>query len=540
MAVPSYSHDLTDITLAENTTNWSRYGAAGNPGVGADFSMQGTFCVDKQVSNGDGGLHFNNGSGITLGTGDHVWVWHFAATPGITQTIQNKGAAIMIGTAAGTTLTAAVEYHIAGNDTFGASGRVARCYPIDYSVRTANTSPPYRTLTGSPGAAPQYFGGGIVTTATARTNLGIDAIRYGTGAYLTAGELIAAGDGTDNPCTFAGFQAINDASSNRLGILTLVGSSYELQGMFAIGQDNAGTATLARFKDSNKTIVIQDTIHSSATFNTIVIDHASTYVDLSNINILSLCTNSPGDFTITSANPTVYVTGGNWEYLGTITLRSNTTITSTVFRGTKQIIQNGAYISNALITQSVATSAILASNPNLIEGCTFRSSGTGHAIEVTTPGTYSFTDLTFEGYATTNGTTGNEVFYNNSGGAVTINASGVTGTISVRNGAGASTTVNSTVSITITGLKDNSEVRVYDSSDSTPPYSVPTEIAGTENATVGTTDNRQFTFSATPSSVVYIRVFNTNWIADDITLTVPATSQDLPVAQRRDRVFSNP
>jgi hypothetical protein len=536
MAVPSYTEDLTDITLAESVTNWARVGIAGNPAVGADFSTQGTLCVDKQVSNGDGGLQFNFGSAITLGAGAHIWTWHFTATPGITQTIANKGAYILVGSGA----AAYCQYHIAGSDTFGAGGRVARCYPVNYSVRTANASAPFRTLVGTPAANPQYFGGGMVTIATARTNLGIDAIRHGTGAYLTAGELIAAGDGTDNPCTFAGFQAQNDAVANRWGILTLVGGQYELQGTFAIGQNNAGVATLCRFQDSNKTIVIVDTIHAAADFTKIIVDHASTRCNWTNVNISTLGTTNPGQFTVTANNPIVNITGGTWANFGATTLRSNTTVNGTTFRECGQITQNSAVITNALVASSSAAVAVLSNNPSNITNTTFISDGTGHAIQLTATGTYDFTNLEFSGYATTNGSTGNEVLYNNSGGAVTINASGVTGIVSIRNGAGASTTVNNTVNITISGLKDNTEVRVYSSEDNSPPYSTPVELAGTDNATTGTTDNRSFSFNATPSNTVYIRVFNTNWIADDVTYVVPATSTAIQIPQRRDRVYNNP
>lgn len=432
MAAPSYDHDLTDVTLAETTTGWSRYGVAGNPGVGADFSQQGTFCVDKQVSNGDGGVYFNNGSGITLGAGDHVWVWHFAATPGITQTIQNKGASIYLGTAT----NAVCEYHIAGSDTFGASGRVARCYPIDYTLRTNNTSAPYRTTTGSPGAAPSLFGGGLVTTATARTNLGVDAIRYGTGGYLTAGELISAGDASDNPCTFAGFQSINDTVANRFGILTLVGGQYELQGTFAIGQNNAGTATLCRFQDSNKTIVVPDTIHAASTFNQIVIDHASTVCNWTNINMNALGTTAPGLLTVTANNPTVNITGGTFTSIGAITFRSNTTVDGATFRGCQAIAANGCALTNSLVADAnVATNASAVvwntadDTDGLLDGTSFvKGAASAHGLELglTSPTTITLRDVTFSGYNASNNQNDSAIHVKRTTGTVTINIVGGT------------------------------------------------------------------------------------------------------------------
>ena len=99
MAVPSYAEDLTDIDLAESTTGWSAYGG-GASGLSAspDLAMQGTNCVDKQITNADKGMYFDNGSGTTLGSGSHVWIWHFCGTPGLTDTLANKGASVLVGT----------------------------------------------------------------------------------------------------------------------------------------------------------------------------------------------------------------------------------------------------------------------------------------------------------------------------------------------------------------------------------------------------------------------------------------------------------
>ena len=118
MAAPSYAEDLTDVTLAENTTGWSAYGG-GASGLSAspDLAMQGTNCVDKQITNADKGQYFDNGSGITLPAGAHVFVWLFCATPGLTATLQNKGASILVGTAS----NAYCQYHVEGNDTYGAA-----------------------------------------------------------------------------------------------------------------------------------------------------------------------------------------------------------------------------------------------------------------------------------------------------------------------------------------------------------------------------------------------------------------------------------
>ena len=50
MAVASYVSDLTDITLAESTTDWSAYGGGGaGLSAGEDFAMEGTYAIDKKI-----------------------------------------------------------------------------------------------------------------------------------------------------------------------------------------------------------------------------------------------------------------------------------------------------------------------------------------------------------------------------------------------------------------------------------------------------------------------------------------------------------
>lgn len=357
MAAPSYTEDLTDIDLAQSLTNWLQInfsgGGGGALGTGADFAMQGTLCVDRQVSSHERGAMYDNTSGITLGANDHIFQWGFVATPGITDLLSIRGAYCIAGTAT----NALVQFHVDGLDTYGAQGRVGKCYAYRY-VTTANTTAvPYRTLTGSPGANPQYFGFGIKTTAAAKSaNVGVDAIRYGTGGYLTAGELISAGDGSDDPCSFRGFSTTNDYNDatngyNRWGILSAIGgSNYELQGRFAIGQNNSQTATLARFRDSNVNISLIDTVHSLADFTQFIIDHASTRCEWNNINITALGGNNPGQIQVTSADPTFLIDGGTYTDIGVTVLRSNTTATGVTWFRCDEVTANGASMNDCNIT----------------------------------------------------------------------------------------------------------------------------------------------------------------------------------------------
>jgi hypothetical protein len=485
MAAPAYTEDLTDIDLAESTTGYFAIGGgASGLGAGADFAMQGTNCVDKQITNADKGLGFDNGSGITLGTGAHVWVWSYMATPGVTDTRANRGLTIFVGTAT----NAYCQYHVEGNDTYGAAGRVGKCYPIDYTLRTANTgSHPYRTLTGSPGANPQVFGTSANTTASVKSaNLGLDAQRYGTGAYITAGD-------SGNPATFAGFNTQNDSSTNRWGILTSVGGGYELQGRFVIGQNNAKTATLAYFDDSDRNIALVDTFHAASDFTQFIIDHASTTCIWTNINITALGTVNRGRVIVNSANPTFTVTGGTWTSIGIITLRSNSSLDGLTMRATDQITLNGADMDNCLIDQNRATSAVLAASLDTMTDNTFISDGTGHAIELNSIGGGTMTWANSDsGYAATDGSTGNETIYVNVGsGTLTINVSAGYSTPTIRTAGATVTVVAGAVTVQATAaLKNGTPVenaRVFlKASDGTGPFPFEDTVTITRSGTTAT------------------------------------------------------
>jgi len=289
MAVPAYTEDLTDIDLAEATTNFSALGG-GQAGLSADvdFAIQGTYSITKQVT-GAGiqkGMMADNGSGITMGADDHVFAWIYATCPGLLDSLANSGMTVAIGTA----VSAFNDYAVAGNNTYSKGGHF--CYPIRYS--TATPSP--GTQTGSPGANPQWFGGQIKVTGTLRAaNLAVDAIRYGTGAYITAGEIA-------NPATFNGFATQNDTVGNQWGILTEVAGGYSLQGRFVIGQDNTQSATLVYFDDSNVSVVFADTPHSNTDFTKVIIDHASSTLLWTNVSFTALGTNNPGQVVFNNAS----------------------------------------------------------------------------------------------------------------------------------------------------------------------------------------------------------------------------------------------
>jgi hypothetical protein len=176
--------------------------------------------------------------------------------------------------------------------------------------------------------------------------------------------------------------------------------------------------------------------------------------------------------------------------------------------------------------------------------CEFESNGVGHAIELVTPvdlsqiskgnlfGAYDIADP---------GTANNKAIYNNQADDIVIsNTEGgnLTEDYHVRNGASATTDVQANISITLAGMKDLTEVRVCATGDPNTP------LAGIEDATDGTTDDRSFTFAISAGTEVDIIIFNVEWILPPNNridgFTIPSVDSTIPISQVFDRNFNNP
>ena len=542
MAAPNYTEDLSDITTAESITNWTALGGgASGLGAGADFAMEGTNCVDKAVSAAEKGQIFNFGSTITPGANTHFFIWAFLATPGVSNTLALRGLGIVLGTAT----TAYNTFHVEGNDTYGAVGRVGKCYPIRY-VTTSNGSAPYRTLTGSPGANPQYFGATAnITGAVKSSNLGVDAMRYGTGIYITAGD-------SGTPATFTGAAAANDVYTARWGILTFVaGSNYELQGRFVIGQSNTYVATLAYFSDSNKNILLVDTPHSLTDFTQIIIDHASTVFNLTSVTIEAAGTNNPGRLVYNNASTVSALAGCNFIKMGIFTLRAAVTATGCTWRQCGQITLNGATMTNGTISNSTATSAVLAATPAgaaLVSGTDFTSAGTGHAIEITgTAANFTLTNNTYTGYGA-DGTTDAAVYVNIAGpSSLTLTVSG--GSTPTIRTAGCSVTVatsSRTIKVAVTkigGVVTGANVYLAATGGATGPFPSDATAAVTSITRSGTTATVSHTAHgmATNDQVNITGITNANKLADNSVHTITwlsANSYSFATADSGDTTYT--
>lgn len=231
---------------------------------------------------------------------------------------------------------------------------------------------------------------------------------------------------------------------------------------------------------------------------------------------------------IVASGATIDLTGNSYVF-ATATLDPDTTYNRQLFVGGEGITDSGAEIRNSTFivnSQLGANNGIIDLDTTTdIESSTFElASGTtsGHAIKIASTGTYTFTDLTFTGFGADG--TNTAAIFNDSGGAVTINVfDGVAPT--VKNGTGATTTINVLTTLTLTGLQPNSEVRVFDASTIT-------EVAGVENSGTSFTAN----IAATSVDIV---VHNLSYEYLKIEGADTSVNLTLPIQQRFDRNYEN-
>ena len=548
MAAASYTTDLASITLADvasaetaslGTVTWSEPTGATAGGVATaetDYFIHSTGCISKTFNaTGLGGLGVTTGSAATIPTDGAVYIWMYFAAPNAVSSKATGGIQMIVGSSS----AAYNKYYVAGADTYTYGGWV--CYPVNPTITPSATQ-------GTPTSTRQYFGWvANVANAVSKGNpFGIDVMRYGRGTLQ-----VTAGDLANGYATFAGAASTNDLNSgtfNRWGILSFVDGGYKFQGHLLMG--TAGTAV--DFRDSNRSITIQNTEFVTSAFNLFEVRNASSRVDWTGISITALGTVARGNF-IATDNATINKSSCTFTDMGTFSYQSLSTITSTIYRRCGTVTQGGATFTGCTFDKPNTTSAVNVSSPaalGLITNTTFNSSGTGYAITLTgTAADCTLTGVNFNGYAASNGTTGNEaIFVNMAAGTMTINITGGGNTPSIRT-AGATVNISNSKTFTVTNVIQDSEVRIYRQSDLTElggVENVASSPTGAVNVTVSTDPDNAgrfrvaYSYAYTVDTPIYVVVLNNNYQALRPSFTLKSTDTSLQVTQITDRQYLNP
>ncbi|MFC1653850.1 hypothetical protein ACFL1M_03305 [Patescibacteria group bacterium] len=465
MAVVAVAFDGTRWADGESRNPTTPYGGdwydsgGGTAASEPDFIYQNTYSVSEKVKATELGIGWVPDSAVNMTSTKRVLILKtIVTTVGILETTATQGANIEIGS--GGRRSAYYEYY----RYYGAG--TSPEYPSTTSwIITAvdpNLSGYADNTTGSPSAAAINWVGWVatMTTTTAKSeNVAMDAIDYitnGTGHTLTGGT------STDPDGTFQDFADYDEGTqNNRYGIVTQKDGIFYVVGVLTIG-----SSTETDFTDSNQVLVFPDNYVDTGFCGVdIGLQNASSVINMSAVTMVGrgsegadgASADSRPDWGTTGTSGTATLDGMSFQSFNDIVFTSGITVTSSTFVQSGNVDQSGATISTSTFDNMTDAASVLSDDPELISNCVFVSDGSNHAFEADTTGTYDFIGHSFTGYATSDGSTGNEVFYNNSGGLITLNASGITGTISVRNAGISTTVVNTNVTLEVNGVVQNTQ-----------------------------------------------------------------------------------
>lgn len=496
MAVATYSiPELTTLNTAEVTTNWSEPTSTetqgGAPTAETDYFIQGTGCISKGMGpsgTGTGGLLYNAGAGQTISGDNAFFIWWFFGAPNGIDTIANGGGAVCIGSS-----TADYKkWHVLGSDNYVYGGW--KCIPVDPDIAADATL-------GTPSATLQYFGftANLVQAVTKGNPFAIDVIRHGRGTLqIIDGQAGAYG-------TFIDAAGADQATAARWGLCQLIDGTFVMQGHFLMGT----AATAVDFRDSNRSIVIANTLKVNAAFNLFEIRNALSRVDWTACSFLALGTVSRGNFLVTD-NADVNIDACSFTNMGTFTLLAATAITNSTLRSCDTITAPGSDLrGTSVFTSRVAADAgavvwNVATNPDgLLDNMTF-SKGTNahHAIDFGTAVTANITlrGCEFTGFGSTADSNDSTVRFLATTGSLTLSlvsctvngAAATTSNFSVDDAAGITVTLSINSVTVLVNVKNTSGTNIQDArvfvkaSDNTGPFPFEESVTISNSGTTAT------------------------------------------------------
>lgn len=532
-----------------------------------EYFVEGTGAQGVKISSSVDGLLYDAGSAQDW-SGNVFYIWFNCLTAGLLDTLANGGIRVRF---CGATVTDWFEVYVEGSDTY-TGGFQMLVVDIDEARTQATGAGPGGTNGTTPATtAIRYVGVVFDVTGMVTGNVNncfVDAmwrLPASTPGILVEGQNTGAVDWTWQDIVDAG--DIGDTTKAWGTVERLKNGTISLNTPIRFGANDTVTHG---FSDTNETVGFEDALVPDAFYGLDVIGNSGGTTNFA----LGLKTGTGDDATgaqggsLQSSGPRFYLDvndanvdsanfyGVSIQGAGAITADDPaTSMIGCVFLDcTSALVSNIAdFLRCTVVNANTADGVAFLTTDDLTDvvNSTFEFSD-GHAIELTTtlvtPQTSkgnlfvgSFGGTPGSNLTPASGST-DAMIYNNAGGAVTINVTSGGDTPSIRNGASATTTVNNNVQVTLTGLKDNTEIRVLTAGTTT-------ELAGIENATAGSADARTFAFSLQAATSVDIRIIHGGTAAADglfyeiqaiKSYSIPATDTSLPIQQVRDRNYNNP
>lgn len=527
----------TSITEVVNNGGgtWKDYGAGGGSASNTVTFITSTGSRARKVSNALKGFAFDLGVGGVDVSGDVIAIkWIVTAGVGSLSARSAGGVRIVMEDTSGNE----GYWYMDGNDSYTGGWKL--------SVIDASQTPSGNNGTNPTMTAIRYIG--IIWNVTASVSGGdpncyIDQIlRWpDTGLVITGNSttLLADLESTiDNPANGPYF-------------------IFEQRGGIIFGKAKIDLQPDASdMSDTDRTYVMEDPVwYDGTNVDSALVEIGITCSDADNVT-LTRCTVTaaePDETVTTEANKELDVSGATDFDLDTCTVRGFNGTAAVALGGSGQSITDCNFDQNGLITTTGAVirdctfrratdaaGAFKWEQNSDIDRCAFFSDGTGYGIQYRPTGAGPFTEnldgFTFTGYgAAETANAAVHIFPVTTTVTITWNISNGTAPTYDEDATYTGTfTSNANVTVTFTGMKDNTEVRIYTAGTGT-------ELDGIENATAGSPDNRSFAASvAASTSVDYTLINELYEIIRVEAFTWPASNQNLPIQQRLDRNFSNP
>lgn len=481
------------------------------------FQRFGTACNGAQLSNTTSHF-FDSVTPFDL-TGKSIYSWMNG--PGSIGTFEQGGYRIVIGDSNDNVRA----YYVGGSDTPGFFVRGWFCFMLNGD----NLPTLFQQISGGEPDISDITQVGVGFTTIAKAtgnspNCFYDVARVGTG-------ITVAGDPND-PGSFSDIAAQDELTTNAWGIFRRIDTGvYGCQGRLTFGSESQST----EFVEENTTLFFENntvsdnfyklqTIGSSGETN-IVKFGTKIGEGESAIGTNGVTVQSGIPFDIEFGDPDVE----HQIYGSTIRGASNgiifgnnpsNEIITTAFDRCGQVDTSSAFVRRSTFSETSSPDAALLWNDS-IDIANSNFNGNLAAIEYPQSGTYSHDDLIFAGNT-------HDINFSGSGDLI-INATGTSNTSTfIITGPGLSVTVDNPVTLSFTGLKPNTEVRIYDPETRE-------ELAGIEN-TSGTF-SYQYNFSP-EREIIYV-IFNVEYQPIKLRLILPSVDTSLPIQQVFDRVFSS-
>jgi len=384
-----------------------------------------------------------------------------------------------------------IGYEVGGYDNIGLPlATFFNSYKLDVSNSGAFTAHAFSGSEGNLNKA-SITGVGFGTLHLAKAQGSIDNCFVDRLSFVVNGNpaLTINGGSSGTPITLADTSA--DDISNGWGLVSNPqGEQYNIFGPTEWG--DSGTAS-TYFDESGSQITLIGTGVGTGNFDMSLVGNSTgtNLFKLNNSVVVGLGAVANWDFSDVNFD-TMEVDTTQFVDAGTITLPV-TGGTSRKFNDNTMVNcgqvdpSTVEFLRNTFVGTTDANGALLGNKS--LDSMAFTSDGTGHAIYITTPGSYTYTLNSFTGYGATTST--DAVIYNNSGGAVTINVnSGDTPTY--RNGTSATTSivagaVSATVHVVNSSGTDIQNARVFlPVSDGTGPFPYQESVTITSSGTVAT------------------------------------------------------